>query len=532
LRNSLYTALHRTDRLVPIGLFLFSFALYIRTLAPDVLYGDSGEFQTLTYTLGHTHSTGYPVYLLLARLFGFLPIGNLAWRVNLFSALSAALTVSFVYLLGWRFTTNWIGPTLGSLLLAVSYTFWSQAIIAEVYTPGAAFSAFILTLLLNWQENPTVKTKYLFVAALLTAGGVGVHASVGLFGFAALLFVAWVVNQHRSDIPQAKKMIISAAGGTILGLAILILAFMIIDINNPKSSFINTMLEPSRSTWNLQASDLDSPYERIRLTLSGLQWQDAMFPNTINLVDEFIEFQVRFAEFEFSDGWLWISWLSLLVFVLKIRQKGVFILLNVIFLLFFILNYEPPDKYLFFLPVYILLTAIAGAGVGQFLNWLKGTLKLDKWTNILLQSVIPILLFAWIAGPEIESRTRAVETGVASFIQEDYVFPANKLSEPRAIATLYLSALPEEDAVLIMDWRALYATYFIAHVEGRNPDLQIYEAMPHGNRGAIADSLVEKLDSALGEGRPVFSNEVFPGVENNFSVKRLSGTGLYQLNRK
>ena len=51
--------------------------LYDRTLAPGLLPGDGGEFQTLVYLLGNTHPTGYPVYLALARLFTLLPLGEL-----------------------------------------------------------------------------------------------------------------------------------------------------------------------------------------------------------------------------------------------------------------------------------------------------------------------------------------------------------------------------------------------------------------------------------------------------------------------
>ena len=81
----------RTDTLIAAGLFLGSLVLYIRTLAPSLLFGDSAEFQTIAHTLGIGHPTGYPVYVLLARLFTLLPIGEVAYRVNLFSAFCAAL---------------------------------------------------------------------------------------------------------------------------------------------------------------------------------------------------------------------------------------------------------------------------------------------------------------------------------------------------------------------------------------------------------------------------------------------------------
>lgn len=61
--------------------------LYLPTLAPGLLYGDSAELQTLAQTLGLTHPTGYPVYVLIARLFvALVPLGSIAYRVNLLSA--------------------------------------------------------------------------------------------------------------------------------------------------------------------------------------------------------------------------------------------------------------------------------------------------------------------------------------------------------------------------------------------------------------------------------------------------------------
>ena len=98
-------------------------SMYVRTLAPDLLYGDSTEFQTLVYTLGMTHSTGYPIYLLLARLLGYLPVGSLAYRVNLLSALGTAVTAGGIFLLIRRLTLSRIEALLGSATLSLSYTF-------------------------------------------------------------------------------------------------------------------------------------------------------------------------------------------------------------------------------------------------------------------------------------------------------------------------------------------------------------------------------------------------------------------------
>src|SRR5581483_9942539 len=73
---------------------LLAFGLYAATLAPDVLEGDSGEFQYVTYTLGVPHATGYPLYALTGWLWShLLPLGSVAWRVNLYSAAAGAAAV-------------------------------------------------------------------------------------------------------------------------------------------------------------------------------------------------------------------------------------------------------------------------------------------------------------------------------------------------------------------------------------------------------------------------------------------------------
>ncbi len=112
--------LDKKDYWIALIISIIALAAYIWTLAPDVLYSDSAEFQSLAYTLGVTHSTGYPTYLFLGRLVGFLPVNNPAWRISLLSAICAGTTVGGVYLLARYFTRSRIGPVLGGLALGIS----------------------------------------------------------------------------------------------------------------------------------------------------------------------------------------------------------------------------------------------------------------------------------------------------------------------------------------------------------------------------------------------------------------------------
>src|SRR5438477_12600101 len=92
--------MNRRDWLIAMGLALGAFAVYVLPLAPDLLPGDSGEFQLAIPLLGIVHPTGYPLYLLLGKLFTLLPFATIAARVNLFSAAGASAAVGAFFLAG------------------------------------------------------------------------------------------------------------------------------------------------------------------------------------------------------------------------------------------------------------------------------------------------------------------------------------------------------------------------------------------------------------------------------------------------
>ena len=81
---------------------LIGLCLYLATLAPGLTWAhdssDGGELAAAAYTLGIAHPPGYPTYVLLAHLFTRLPVGEVATRTNLFSAVSAAAASALVTL--------------------------------------------------------------------------------------------------------------------------------------------------------------------------------------------------------------------------------------------------------------------------------------------------------------------------------------------------------------------------------------------------------------------------------------------------
>jgi hypothetical protein len=138
------------DTCVAAVLMLAAGVTYVRTLAPGVVAGNSGEFQYVAAILGIPHSTGYPLYTLLGKAFTLLPVGNVAYRVNLLSAVAAALAVAAVYALALRLTGRRLLSGAMALSFAFAASFWSAALIAEVHTLNVAFIALDVVLLLRW----------------------------------------------------------------------------------------------------------------------------------------------------------------------------------------------------------------------------------------------------------------------------------------------------------------------------------------------------------------------------------------------
>jgi len=138
-----------------VAAFGLPFTLYLLTLAPTIYNLDSAELTTAAATGGITRATGYPLYLLLGYLWSFIPVGDVGYRMNLFSAFNGALTIA----LAERILRRWrVGPwaAFGALGLLTSATyFWALSLIAEVYTLHTALMAGLILLLLRWADAPS-----------------------------------------------------------------------------------------------------------------------------------------------------------------------------------------------------------------------------------------------------------------------------------------------------------------------------------------------------------------------------------------
>ena len=150
--------------------------------------------------LGISHPAGFPTYNLFAKAWTFLPLGSVAFRINLLSALWGCLGLVCLYVTATRVLAllepeaDPSGFTWPALLpagfLAFAIPFWFHSLVAEVYTLHVLFTCAVLLLLILWRQKDDL--RFLFLAALVYGLSAGNHPTVALYLPAILvLFFCW-----------------------------------------------------------------------------------------------------------------------------------------------------------------------------------------------------------------------------------------------------------------------------------------------------------------------------------------------------
>src|SRR4029077_9150196 len=86
----------KVDWAALIVTFIFVFVAYFLTIAPEMTLEDSGELATGSFYAGIPHPPGYPVWTIFTYFWTLLPFGNVAWRVALGEAFSAAVAAGLL----------------------------------------------------------------------------------------------------------------------------------------------------------------------------------------------------------------------------------------------------------------------------------------------------------------------------------------------------------------------------------------------------------------------------------------------------
>jgi hypothetical protein len=194
-----------------------AFAVYARTLLPGVDFGDTGGFQAAVLWPETSARQAYPLYFSLARPFvRAVSAENPARGLNLFSALSGGIAAGLLTYVAALLTTSAVAGAAAGLLLAFSHTFWTQSVIAEVYTLHIALIAACLLALHAYRERPTRRRLAVFLAVY--ALSFGNHLSMILLLVPFALFLVTTHPRPRDLFRPATigMALVLACGGALL----------------------------------------------------------------------------------------------------------------------------------------------------------------------------------------------------------------------------------------------------------------------------------------------------------------------------
>jgi tetratricopeptide (TPR) repeat protein len=166
-----------TVRLVALALAAgIPLACYVAAASPNAYWHDSGEFVGTATTVGISHPPGHPLDGLVGAACTLIPLGSLALRVAIASALLGALASAFFYLaversvraLGVGSNRVAIPLSLGATWLVTgSVAFFFQAVRPEVYALEAALSFIAIERVIHLETSwPTRDVRPIYVAAL------------------------------------------------------------------------------------------------------------------------------------------------------------------------------------------------------------------------------------------------------------------------------------------------------------------------------------------------------------------------------
>lgn len=470
-------------------IFAASLSLYTSTLSPSVYTFDSAELAAGVYSLGIVHATGYPVYLLLAKLFTLaVPVGDVAYRVNLFSAACAAFS-----LVALRRVMIALTDSLGSALAATamfgaSYPLWSEAVAAEVYTLHLLFVTGMIWLALRWRA--TGRPRFPILLALILGLSLGNHMSTVLVA-PGLALLIWAGARRR-------PVSLSTWGLALLAAALGPLTYLYLPVRYAANPALNFAL----------VLDVD-----LR-TLDGIIWmaRGAMFADWMfgyrlaEIPAQAIDFVVLLWQAFFGIG-LIIAAIG--VRELWRRDRSLSVALGLIFVVTaaFYINYRVFDKDTMFLPTFLIVSLWIAMGLRGLQDRLGRAGAAVGWGAV---AVIAAMLF----------------------VNYPRVNLADNWTAREYAETVFRDVPP--DSLVVGSWIDITPLEYLQVAEGKRPDVTLFDYGLYG-LGRRAKLRAQSFDEenirritqleirrivadALSAGRPVYALESSSLLGEQFSL--------------
>ena len=456
-------------------------ALYVVSCAPGMLWQDSGLIQ---YRIWQNDIEGFlglalshPLFYILAIGAKYVPVGEFTHRVNLVSAVAAAVAVANMFL----FVRLWLGRNLPAVVaavtLAVSHTFWHHASILETYTLWAAL--FLAELIMLLQYTRTNRLRYLYWLGLLSGLSISVHmlAAIPLLCYA--VFIASLL---------AKKEICARNLGVVVLLCIVgALPYEILIARNM-----------------IQTGDIGGT---LASAFFGQRWRGAVLNTSLSM--RIVKENILYILFNFPTPNVLLLFAGCLAMFKMSLHKGLRNVLvgSIVLFFLFAFRYTVPDRYTFFIPFYCAASILIGLGA-HFLQ------ERVKWRVlaflVLFFGLIPVGVYA--AAPTLAEKMQ-INIGT----RDDIPYRDDSEYFLRPWKTGYTGAdrfadealaLVEENAVICADITTAAPLLLAREVKGLRPDVAIVSGTINSEDAPRFDA--QSLGRLLKD-RPIYVVSIRPG---------------------
>ena len=508
----------RNDWLVAAAAGLVVGLVYLRGAAPGVLPGDSGEFQFAAWLAGLPHPTGYPLYMLLGWAWSHLLVAfgwtSPAGAMNLLSALLGGLAIALATLFFIALAetlseeedaeAGWLVRGAGlaaAMLFACTPTFWSQALIAEVYTLHAALVACVLWLALLWRNDQRRRdgvSPLLWALALVAGLGLAHHRTTVLLLPVLVVFLwraaggAYWRNHWRAAL---------AASGLLL---LPLLFYLYVPLRAGHTPWLDLAWRPGQSLDLLDRSPRGLVSYMLGKGFSG---------ELRGLGYALSQVSVLPARLGNELTWIGVALAAAGALILAVRRRWIVLWLtgaSFIALVAFNLFYAIGDIAVFYIPAWLIACGWIAVAVAWLADWLARGLaghgQLAHWLPagvILVFIVLPLLLLTTQAAGQSRSRDTAAADSWSALLAAD----------------------PPTDAVLISNDRdEMIPLWYLQQVDGIRPDLA--GVFPRLLPDAGWTNIGRAVDSAAAAGRPVYLIKPMPGLEIKAQLGAADASGL------
>lgn len=353
-----------------LGIILLS--VYMATLLPGTGYQcDSAKFQFVGHVLGTPHPTGFPTYIFVNYFFtNLFPFGSLAYKANLLSALLSIAASIFLFLMFLKvFSVRKTVAFVTALSLGLTYTLWSQSIVAEVYTLNLLFLTSVLYFFLRWHQSG--RNIDFYSGCALYAISFGNHLSMILI-LPAIVWLVWRTDKQTFfDIKKILWVLLFIILGALQ------YAYFFWRYYSPDTAYIE-MAVPN--------------LERFLFYISGAQYKSRMFSFSISQV--------------FSDRIPWFIIQTLkecgllipaaIYGAVKLKKPAIHYFLLLAFLgnAVYAVNYNINEIFVYLIPNYLIIAIYAGAGLDVILNKIaaKWPGKKASVRTLAIFCIIPLFL--------------------------------------------------------------------------------------------------------------------------------------------